>query len=242
MSQYTTGEVAKLCGISVRTVQFYDTKQLLNPSALTEGGRRLYSEADLQTMRLICTLKSLGLSLASIKGILDSDKPQKILLLLLQEQEKEIEETLSQAKQQLQVIRQVKKSVLGADTIPVQSIIDIEKKMKEKRRLRRLYTIMLTVGIVMDIIEIAALVLWIIKGIWQPFAIVLPVVIVLAGMLVRMYHRTAAYICPECNAVFQPEMKEFFFSKHTLKTRKLTCPNCGSKSFCVETVSENLTD
>ena len=39
MSQYTTGELAKECGITVRTVQFYDQKGILVPSALTEGGR-----------------------------------------------------------------------------------------------------------------------------------------------------------------------------------------------------------
>ena len=38
---YTTGEVAKLCGVSVRTVQYYDTRGILTPSSLTEGGRRL---------------------------------------------------------------------------------------------------------------------------------------------------------------------------------------------------------
>ena len=48
MSKYTTGELAKLCGVSVRTVQFYDTKGLLPPSELSEGGRRLYSDDDLQ--------------------------------------------------------------------------------------------------------------------------------------------------------------------------------------------------
>ena len=42
MSKYTTGEMAKLCNVTVRTVQFYDTKGLLIPSDLTEGGRRLY--------------------------------------------------------------------------------------------------------------------------------------------------------------------------------------------------------
>jgi DNA-binding transcriptional MerR regulator len=41
MSQYSTGDLAKLGGVSVRTVQFYDTKGLLPPSDLTDGGRRL---------------------------------------------------------------------------------------------------------------------------------------------------------------------------------------------------------
>lgn len=42
MSKYTTGEIAKLCGVSVRTVQYYDTRGVLMPSELSEGGRRLY--------------------------------------------------------------------------------------------------------------------------------------------------------------------------------------------------------
>ena len=41
MSKYTTGEIAKLCGVSVRTVQYYDSRNILVPSALSEGGRRL---------------------------------------------------------------------------------------------------------------------------------------------------------------------------------------------------------
>lgn len=44
MSKYTTGELAKLCNVSVRTVQYYDSRNILVPSELSEGGRRLYSE------------------------------------------------------------------------------------------------------------------------------------------------------------------------------------------------------
>ena len=39
MPQYTTGELAKACGVSVRTVQFYDAKDLLKP-VRTFGGRQ----------------------------------------------------------------------------------------------------------------------------------------------------------------------------------------------------------
>ena len=37
MSNYTTGELAKLCGVTVRTVQYYDTRGVLTPSARSEG-------------------------------------------------------------------------------------------------------------------------------------------------------------------------------------------------------------
>ena len=60
MSKYTTGEIAKLCGVSVRTVQYYDSRNILVPSELSEGGRRLYSENDLKRMRVICFLREAG--------------------------------------------------------------------------------------------------------------------------------------------------------------------------------------
>lgn len=53
MSHYTTGELAKAAGVTVRTVQFYDKRGLLSPSDWTEGGRRLYTEEDLEQLRLI---------------------------------------------------------------------------------------------------------------------------------------------------------------------------------------------
>ena len=37
MSKYTTGEIAKLCGVTVRTVQYYDTRGILIPSELSEA-------------------------------------------------------------------------------------------------------------------------------------------------------------------------------------------------------------
>ena len=40
MSKYTTGEIAKLCGVSVRTVQYYDSRNILVPSELSEGGHK----------------------------------------------------------------------------------------------------------------------------------------------------------------------------------------------------------
>lgn len=66
MSKYTTGEIAKLCGVSVRTVQYYDERGILIPSELSEGGRRLYSEDDYKKLKIICFLRDAGISIKSI--------------------------------------------------------------------------------------------------------------------------------------------------------------------------------
>jgi DNA-binding transcriptional MerR regulator len=48
--------MAKLCDVSVRTVQYYDDRGILIPSELSEGGRRLYTDADLRKLKIICFL------------------------------------------------------------------------------------------------------------------------------------------------------------------------------------------
>ena len=66
MSKYTTGELAKLCGVTVRTVQYYDTRGIMIPSELTEGGRRLFSEDDLKRMKVICFLRELDIPTGTV--------------------------------------------------------------------------------------------------------------------------------------------------------------------------------
>jgi len=67
MSQtYTTGDLAKLAGVSVRTVQYYDKRGILVPSQLSEGGRRIYTESDLEKLRLICFLRELDFSIEAL--------------------------------------------------------------------------------------------------------------------------------------------------------------------------------
>lgn len=238
MPQYTTGELAKLCGISVRTVQFYDTKDLLKPSKLTEGGRRLYSEDDLDRLRMICMLKALGLTLGSIKDILSSKSPEKVLLLLLGEQAKQISRELKDRQELLDSIRMIEECIRQMNRIPVNSISDVERMMDSKKKLKRTHAVMLVIGLIMDAIQIGTLVLWIIKGTWQPFAVGMAVVILLGILMTRMYCKDTDYICPECSTQFKPTLHEFLFSNHTPKTRRLTCPKCGHKGYCVEVYSE----
>jgi DNA-binding transcriptional MerR regulator/DNA-directed RNA polymerase subunit RPC12/RpoP len=235
MSDYTTGELARQCGVSVRTVQFYDGKDLLKPSALTEGGRRLYSEDDLKKMRLICLLKSLGLSLDAIRGILDSEHPEKVLLLLLDEQERQIETELREKKRQKQSVHTVREAVAAGRIPTLESIADIEKTMEERKNLKRLHAIMLLLGIPATLIEWGTIILWILTGIWWPFAAGIPVAIALSALAVSLYYRHTAYICPECGFEFRPPFKEMFWARHTPKTRKLSCSSCGQKNWCVET-------
>lgn len=83
-------QVAKLTGISIRTLQYYDEIGLLKPSKLTSSGYRLYDDDSLQTLQQILFFKELGFQLKEINEILkkpDFDriaafKKQKELFLL----------------------------------------------------------------------------------------------------------------------------------------------------------------
>ena len=83
MSKYTTGEIAKLCGVSVRTVQYYDDRGLLSPSELTEGGRRLYTDKDVSQLKIICYLRDLDFSIKQIEMLLKEQNSNKVLNCLL---------------------------------------------------------------------------------------------------------------------------------------------------------------
>ena len=234
MSKYTTGEMAKLCNVSVRTVQFYDAKGVLHPSELTEGGRRLYTDDDLVKLRLICMLKALGLSFNSIQGILSSEAPAKVLTLLLDEQAKQLGGEIKDKQEQLDAIKIIKDSIRDMTAIPVNSINGIGNIVENKKELRKIYGTMIGVGLVLDVIQVGAVALWIMKGVWLPFAIGMPFVLLISFLLVRMYYNNTAYICAECNATFRSSLREFTFAAHTPKTRKLTCTKCGHKGYCVE--------
>ena len=71
MSKYTTGELAKLCNVTVRTVQYYDKRGILIPTELSEGGRRLYSESDLQRLKVICFLREVDVPIDAISELLE---------------------------------------------------------------------------------------------------------------------------------------------------------------------------
>jgi DNA-binding transcriptional MerR regulator len=69
---YRTGEFARKASVSERTLRYYDRLGLLSPSAYSEAGYRLYSDADFPRLQQILGLKYLGFSLEEIRRCLNS--------------------------------------------------------------------------------------------------------------------------------------------------------------------------
>ena len=235
MSQYTTGEMAKLCGVTVRTVQYYDTRGILTPSALSEGGRRLYDDGDLKMMKVICFLREIGLSIDTIGQLLREEDPGSVIELLLVQQEKDLREQRGEIDAKLEKIAELKKAVAANKQFTVESIGDMAITMTNQKKRNRMYLLFFLLALPIIALQAAGILLWAIKGIRWAFVLWAVLAIPFAIFLSRYYYRHVAYICPECHEVFRPTFKEMFFAAHTPKTRKLTCTACGHKGFCVET-------
>ena len=64
------GQVAERIGLSLRTIRFYEENGLVVPTSRTEGGFRLYSEADVARFEVIKRMKPLGFSLEEMQELL----------------------------------------------------------------------------------------------------------------------------------------------------------------------------
>ena len=239
MSRYTTGELAKLCGVTVRTVQYYDQRNILVPSELSEGGRRLYSEEDLQRMKIICFLRDMDLSIHTISELFSEEHPEAVIDILLNQQREVLEGEMAERQKKLDTLKSMQREIKNIESFSLKSIGDIANVMENKQKLKHVRTVLLATAIPMGILEWTGICLWIFTGNFWPFLSYALLAIPYVIWLFLYYWKQISFICPQCHKVFKPSKKEMFFASHTATTRRLTCTCCGHKGFCVETYGGN---
>lgn len=99
---YQIKDVARLAGVSVRTLHHYDDIGLLSPSQRSAAGYRLYSHEDLLRLQQILIQRELGLPLEAIKRSLDD--PEFDRCAALKQQRQEITARLERIQAMLQAI------------------------------------------------------------------------------------------------------------------------------------------
>lgn len=232
----TTGELAKACHVSVRTVQYYDKKGILSPVDMSEGGRRLYDKQSLQRLQVICYLRDMDFSIKDIQALLADSDNLKIVALLLESHVKklkdDIEEKKSQIDKSVNLIKEL--SVLEKYTdSPFKLAL---QSSKERQDYRRFYMTFICLGFLLQLFFWSFLYLSV-KGhhiIW-----LLPIIVsffVGIGLLIMFFIRKISYICSSCHQIFKPHFIAFFLARHTPRTRLLTCPNCHVKNNCIEVI------
>ena len=64
------GEVADAVGLSLRTIRYYEETGLVPPSGRSTGGFRLYTDADIERLRLVKHMKPLELTIEEMRDLL----------------------------------------------------------------------------------------------------------------------------------------------------------------------------
>lgn len=223
---YSTGELARLAKVSVRTVQYYDKCGILPPTSLSEGGRRIYTESDLHVLKEICFLRELDFSIEQIKRLLAEDNATETLQLLLVDHITHLNQDIHHKKEQVDIAVNLLDSLKKQPDMPLEQWTDLSLVMKNHSLWRK--------NFVSSWVKLALLTfLFIGVAYVLGVSLTLLFLLVLIWMVYR-YYQKVAYLCPHCHKSFVPTFRAFSLAAHTPKTRRLTCPHCHHKSYCLE--------
>jgi len=114
------GDFIKLTGSTLKTVLYYHKAGLLPEAERSPGGYRLYGSAELDRMRLIKHLKSLGLNLHRIKEIIGDLHNPKTLKEVLRSMRSEVLNEMKILKERLAKIE----TLLGQENVVMDEDID----------------------------------------------------------------------------------------------------------------------
>lgn len=133
--EYKINEMAKLAGVSVRTLHHYDKIGLLKPKTVSDSGYRFYSEKEIEQLQQILFFKELEFSLSEIKEIMNSpDYDRKSVLKthkkLLQEKRNRLNEVINTLKKTLDSM-EGKNIMAKKEMFKGFDMTDIEKHKKE---------------------------------------------------------------------------------------------------------------
>jgi DNA-binding transcriptional MerR regulator len=102
MSNYTVKQLARLSGVSVRTLHHYDEIGLLKPAFIGENRYRYYGREELLRLQDILFHRELGVPLQEIAGLLATDGRDR--LAILREHRDRIAEQVERSRQLLATI------------------------------------------------------------------------------------------------------------------------------------------
>ena len=119
-------------GVTVRTLQYYDKEGLLSPTAVSEGGRRLYTDKDVVRLHQILSMKSLGFSLDDIKNrLIPLDTPGDVAEVLTN-QAAALREKIESLSESLKAIEALREEVLQMHSVDFGKYADIVVNLQMK--------------------------------------------------------------------------------------------------------------
>jgi DNA-binding transcriptional MerR regulator len=119
---HTVGDLAKRSGLTVRTLHHYEELGLLVPSARTDSGYRLYTDADVHTLHRILAYRHMGLPLKDI-GPLLAPGAQAPLADLLARQITVVEARIAEQQRLLSLLQRVARRARAGDNVDVEELL-----------------------------------------------------------------------------------------------------------------------
>ena len=108
---YRIGQVARVTGLSIKAIRFYESRGLLPTAQRTESGYRVYFEADLHRLDFVKQTKALGLRLGEIRELVVTAREQacamtrpKLLSVL--------EEQIGRTSRQIQTLMKLRRELV----------------------------------------------------------------------------------------------------------------------------------
>lgn len=106
--EYTVGELAKLAGVSARTLRHYEDKGLLRPSR-DANGYRVYRTRDAKRLAQVLSMRACGLPLVTIRRLFDDPVADVHAALLahlsnLRAQEKSLDDAIARTERAIAAI------------------------------------------------------------------------------------------------------------------------------------------
>ena len=110
--RYTVKDVAKMMGVTVYALRYYDKFDLFPYLRRTEGGTRLFSEYDLEWVKIVHCLRCTGLPLTEIKHYvrlcLEGDETVGERASIIFRQEENLRNNIRELQEQLKVLQKKK--------------------------------------------------------------------------------------------------------------------------------------
>lgn len=136
---YTTGEFAKMAGVTIRTIRYYDNKGILKASHHNELGHRLYSNNDFIKLKKILALKYLGLSLDEVMSIELHSFGKDEMVNSFNLQKNIIRNKINHMKTVLNIMEEAETSIINDECLDWEKTIDIIKILENENQLLQQY-------------------------------------------------------------------------------------------------------
>lgn len=127
---YTVNKLAKLSGVSTRTLHFYDEIGLLKPAYYGDNNYRYYEEAQLLMLQQILFFRELGFQLGDIQRVISSPDFDKVVAL--ESQRKILAQNLDHTKTLIETIDKTIAHLRGKQPMRLEEIFHGFNSEKQK--------------------------------------------------------------------------------------------------------------